>query len=87
MINGGVFGMNKNKTKIQFHFLLDVLNNSVNYMFRAIDENNVNDFTLWFTMWQNARKQIILNPYNDCGHKLCDEILEYANKNNITQIY
>lgn len=76
--------MNKNNEKTQFHFLLNVLHNSVEYMFRAIDENNVDEFTLWFIMWKNAHKQIITNPYNDCGHKLCDEIMEYANKNNVT---
>lgn len=60
-----------------------VMNNAVDYMFNAIDKNNVSNFTLWFTMWVNAKRDITENKYNDCNHKLCDEIMQFANKNNV----
>ena len=67
-----------------FKNLCFTMDNVVDYMFRAIDNDNVDDFTLWFKIWHGLKTDILNNKYNQCGHSLCDEIMEYANKNNVT---
>ena len=67
----------------QFNLLLTEMEKCIDCMFRAIDENNVKNFTINLYTWLNYRKMIYNNPYNDCGYKLCNEIMDFANKNNI----
>ena len=48
------------------------------HMFHAMDEGQIEDFEILFELWHEVTSEILNNPNNQCGHKLCNEILDYA---------
>lgn len=65
----------------EFKRLLKIQDKCVNRMFRCIDNNNIEGFAWYFELWHDVTSEIYHNPLNECGHKLIDEILDYARKN------
>ena len=51
---------------------------AIDFMFNAIDNNDIVSFATCFKLWKDTTKQIYKNPLNDCGHALCDEIKQFA---------
>lgn len=73
----------KNRELMNFYDLLDVQALAVDYMFNAIDANDVLSFGECFKLWKDTTKQILSNPFNECGHALCDEIKQFASRHGI----
>lgn len=63
--------------------LLDLQSIAVDYMFCSIDSNDVLSFSDAFKLWHDITKQIVKNPLNTCGHKLCKEIMQFASRHGI----
>lgn len=59
---------------------------AVKKMCDCIDNKNVEGFKYYFNEWHNVTSKLLHNKYNDCGHKLNDEIIQYA-KNNCIEEY
>ena len=74
----------KHDEKTIFLDMVKTQNNAVKRMFESIDENDVKKFHMYYIMWHVATNKLLHNKYNECGHKLCDEIQTYARNNNIT---
>lgn len=68
----------KNRELMNFYDLLDVQALAVDYMFNAIDANDVLSFGECFKLWKDTTKEIYKNPFNNVGHALCDEIKQFA---------
>ena len=68
----------KNRDLMSLFDLLDVQSLAVDFMFSAIDANDVLSFGECFKLWKDTTKQILKNPFNDCGHSLCNEIKQFA---------
>jgi hypothetical protein len=52
-------------------------------MFNAIDANDVLSFGECFKLWKDTTKEIYKNPFNNVGHALCDEIIQFASLHGI----
>lgn len=54
------------------------------HMFGLIDKKEVDKypslFLDWYNNWNKCKKLILHNVYNDCGHKLHDEIIKAYEK-------
>ena len=73
----------KNRELMNFYELLDVQSLAVDYMFNAIDANDVLSFGECFKLWKDTTKEIYKNPFNSVGHALCDEIKQFASRHGI----
>lgn len=54
---------------------------AIDKMFYCMDRNNNTGFSFYFDLWHIVTSELIINPYNECGHKLCDELMDYAKTN------
>lgn len=65
----------------RFMKLCRIQDKCVNRMFYCMEHNNPRGFEEYFDLWHDITAEIVNSPYNECGHKLCKEILDYASKN------
>ena len=65
----------------RFKQLCRIQDKCVKCMFYCMENNNLIGFEVYFNLWHNITGEMVNNPYNGCGHKLCREILDYALKN------
>lgn len=72
--------MSNNYMYEEFTMLMEAMDECVNNMFKCIDENNAIQFMVEYKLWEVYRDQILSNEYNQCGHKLCKEIMTYYEK-------
>lgn len=63
--------------KNQLFELLELQGVTVDMMFNAIDNADKTSFKMAFDLWHEITSQILKNPLNDCGHKLCNEIMDF----------
>ena len=56
---------------------------AIDFMFNAIDANDVVSFETCFKLWIDTTKEIYKNPFNGIGHALCDEIMQFASRHGI----
>lgn len=76
--------MKNNKMYDEYLMLNKQIDICIDTMFKCIDENNVNMFSIFYKMFFETRSKLYKNKYNQCGHKLCDEIENFAKCNNIS---
>lgn len=62
----------------EFIKLCRVQDRITNHLFHAMDKKHIEDFETLFELWHDVTSEILHNPYNECGHKLCNEVLEFA---------
>lgn len=68
----------RNPVFIQLQDLENIQSIAVDFMFNAIDKNDVVSFETCFKLWTDTTKEIYKNPFNSVGHALCDEIKQFA---------
>lgn len=58
--------------------LCKIQDNCVDKMFYCIDHNNKDGFIWYFEKWHEVTSALLQNPYNQVGHELDIEIINYC---------
>ena len=73
----------KNPVLMQLIELNEIQNIAIDFMFSAIDNNDVLSFETCLKLWKNTTNEIYKNPFNSVGHGLCDEIMQFASRHGL----
>ena len=61
----------------EFRKLLRIQNKCVDRMYYCIDTKNIEGFVWYFELWHDVTSSIYNSKFNECGHRLSSEILDF----------